>query len=113
MNQKSKTQRFEILTKMLKQSLRKVRISKDYFKKYPEALLQIDYAMVRFVRNELGFKIKQGDPKVWFAFKRIPEKKQLVIHLRMPAKDKWNNILEFLDIDIYFPQDELEKVKEL
>lgn len=93
--------------------MKKIRISKDYFLEYPEAILQIDYAMARFIKSEIGFKIKQRDPKVFFSAKKIPKKSQVVLHLRMPVKDEWNDINEFLDIDIYFQQSELEKIVEL
>ena len=88
-------------------------IDKGYFKKYPEALLRLNYAMARFVKSELGFKIQQDDPKVFFSAKHIPEEKQITLHIRMPVKDEWNKITEFLDIDVYFPQEEIAKITKL
>jgi len=104
--------RREKLLKLL-ECLQSVRIDKEYFLKYPEAILSLNYVMARFVTHELGFKIKQDDPKVFFSAKYIPEENQIAIHLRTPVKDEWNNLHDFLDIDIYFPRAELDKIKEL
>jgi len=107
----------ERLKKLLQcfESLKDVKfiIDKDYFLKYPEAILTLNYAIARFIKSELGFKIQQDDPKVFFSAKHIPEKKQITIHIRMPVKDEWKKITEFLDIDIYFPQEELAKITKL
>ena len=94
-------------------SLKKIRISKEYFQKYPEVMLNLNYAMARFVKSELGFKVKQDDPQAFFSAKHIPEKNQITLHLRIPVKDEWNNIFEHLDIDIYFAESEIEKINEL
>ena len=93
--------------------LKKIRMPKDYFYRYPEAILRLNYAMARFVKAEIGLKIKQDDPRVYFTAKHIPEKRQIALHLRMPVKDEWNNIIDFLDIDFYFPETEIKKIEEL
>jgi len=92
---------------------KKIKIPKDYFLKYPEANLKLDYAMARFIKSEIGLKIQQNDPRVYFTAKRIPEKKQIALHLRMPVKDEWNNLIDFLDIDVYFPEQEIKKIIKL
>lgn len=94
-------------------SLKKIRISKEYFEKYPEVKLKLNYAMVRFVKSELGFKIKQDDPNAFFTAKYIPEKEQLTLHVRTPMRDEWNNITEFLDIDLYFPKEMMQEIEKL
>jgi hypothetical protein len=88
-------------------------MDKAYFLKYPEAHLRLNYANARFSISELAFKIQENDPRVYFTAKRITEKKEIAIHLRCPVKDEINNLEEFLDIDIYFPQEEVKKVQDL
>ena len=97
---------------MLK-ALRCLKYPKDYFTERPQCNLLLNYAMLRFVNSKLGFKISEADPKAFFNASWIKEKKELQMHLRMPVKDEWKNLVDYVDIDIYFPQNELEKIKGL
>lgn len=89
------------------------KILRGYFNHYPEVILKLNYAMARFVKSEIGLKTEQKDPRVFFSAKLIQDRDEIAIHLRMPLKDKWNNLLDFLDIDIYFPTGEIEKINRL
>jgi hypothetical protein len=91
----------------------KIRMPKDYFTERPQCRLLLNYAMLHFVNSKLGFKIPEADPTAFFNASWIKEKKELQIHLRMPVKDEWFNLIDYVDIDIYFPQNELEKIKGL
>jgi len=88
---------------------RRPRYSKDYFQRYPDRRLKLDYLMVRFPKTEIGFKTRQN-PDAWFTVKYIPEKNQVGLHLRVPVRDEWNNLTEHLDLDIYFPKDQVEEI---
>jgi len=66
--------------------------------------------MVRFPKNELAFKTIDQDPAVWFTMKYIPERNQVALPLRVPVRDEWNNLTEHLDLDIYFPKDQVEEI---
>ena len=108
------------MPKRLPESIRKVlrsaahvKLPKDYFTERPQCHLILNYAMLRFVESELGFKIQEADPKAFFNASWIKEKKELQMHLRMPVKDEWKNLVDYVDIDIYFPQNELQKIKGL
>ena len=83
------------------------RYSKEYFKRYAERQLKLDYAMLRLPKSDLAFKTKDQDPRVWFTAKYIPERAQVALHLRVPTSDEWNQLSEFIDLDIYFPKDQL------
>lgn len=86
------------------------RYSKDHFERYAEARLKLDYAILRLPRNEIAFKTRDQDPRVWFTAKHIPERAQVALHLRVPVRDEWNQLDEFIDLDIYFPKDQLAEM---
>jgi hypothetical protein len=90
---------------------------KQYFYERPSVRLQVNYAMIRFVERTLngkvGFKILQDDPRAFSNAVLIPEHNQIDIHIRMPVFDAWNNLVDYIDIDVYFPIREIEKVLQL
>jgi len=86
------------------------RYSKNHFERYVEARLKLDYAMLRFPKSEVAFKTKDQDPRVWFTAKYIPERAQVALHLRIPVLDEWNELDEFIDLDIYFPKNQVEEI---
>jgi hypothetical protein len=86
------------------------RYSKDHFERYAERGLKLDYAMVRFPKSEVAFKTRDQDPAVWFTVKHIPQRNQVALHVRVPVRDDWNNLTDHLDLDIYFPKDQLAEM---
>lgn len=92
---------------------RRPRYSKNHFQRYAERRLKLDYAMLRFPKSETAFKTKDQDPRVWFMAKHIPERAQVALHLRIPVADEWNQLNEFIDLDIYFPKDQVAEMTKL
>jgi len=94
-----------------------MKYSKEYFYERPSTRLKINYAMIRFVertlKGKVGFKILQDDPRVFSNAVLIPEHNQIDIHVRMPVFDAWNNLVDYLDIDLYFPIPEIAKIVKL
>lgn len=86
------------------------RYSRNHFERYAEARLKLDYAILRFPKSEVAFKTQDQDPRVWFTAKHIPERVQVALHLRIPVVDEWNQLHEFIDLDIYFPKDQLAEM---
>lgn len=90
------------------------RYAKNYFQHYPERRLKFEYSNLNLPKIGVSFRTRQQDPCAWFTVKYIPEKGQAAIHLRVPIKDQWNDFADFLDLDIYFPKDQvMEMVKVL
>lgn len=90
------------------------RYAKNYFQRYPERRLKFEYSNLNLPKIGVSFRTRQQDPGAWFTVKHIPEKDQVAIHLRVPIKDQWNDFADFLDLDIYFPKDQvMEMVKVL
>ena len=86
------------------------RYSKNHFERYAEARLKLDYAILRFPKTDVAFKTQDQDPRVWFTAKHIPEREQVALHLRMPVKDERNELTDFLDVDIYFPKEQVAEI---
>ena len=90
---------------------------KQYFYERPSTRLKINYAMIRFVERTLngkvGFKILQNDPKTFSNAVLIPEHNQIDIHVRTPVFDAWNQLVDYIDIDLYFPIPEINKIVKL
>lgn len=77
-----------------------------------EHLLQIHYAILRFMKNKTAYKTKQEPTDVIFSIKPIQEKNlppQYHLHLRFPGKDHYTNQDEIIDLDLYLPIEELKK----
>jgi len=95
----------------------RIEMPKDYFTTKPQRRLKLNYAMIRFltakIEKNIGFKITQDDPKVFFNASYIKDKQQIDLHLRMPVFDEWHNLVDYVDIDLYFPATELNKILEL
>jgi len=80
-----------------------------------EIWLKPRYAIARFMKKKIAFKTNEFQPMI-FTLKIIKEKlieEEIQLHLRFKGKDFWNNLDDDLDIDIYIPVKEFEKVKEL
>lgn len=95
-------------------------IDKGYFLARPEVFLTLSYAIARFRDAKLGFAVRADEkgnalPEgVYFTAKTVKEKKQIVIHLRLPVIDQQHGGLsDYLDADIYMPQEEVYKLKDL
>jgi len=101
------------LAKRLVNILQMVTIPKNYFYNYPRVDLTLNYAMVRFVDSKHGFKVEERQPNVMFNAIHITDKKEISIHLRASMKDKRENLSDTVDIDIYFPEDMIEKLLQL
>jgi len=90
---------------------------RDYFFEKPSVDLTLNYCMIRFLKRRLqakiGFKTKEKDTRVFFNANIIPEHNEIDLHIRMPIKDEWHNLIDYADIDIYFPVPEIEKIVQL
>jgi len=89
------------------------RYSKNHFSRYAERRLKLDYAIARFPKSEVALKTRDQDPQAWFTAKRIPERSQLAVHLRVPVRDELNNLTDHLDLDIYFQEGQVAEIMEL
>jgi len=70
------------------------------------------YIIARFMKSKKAFKIEHFQPVLCF-FGILEKDRQLHIHVRFNGKDEWNKEEETLDIDIYIPQSEHEKIRKL
>lgn len=70
------------------------------------------YIIARFMRSKKAFKIRHFQPITCF-FGILKKDKQLHIHLRFDGKDEWSTEEDTLDIDIYIPKGEHEKIRKL
>ena len=71
-----------------------------------EVFLKVRYAIVRFMNSKNAFKTTDFQKETIFTLKPIIETnvgKQVQLHLRIEAKDYWNNILDTIDVDVYIP----------
>lgn len=87
----------------------------EYFFKRPQTNLHLNYAMCRFVSaqiegKKIGFKTEENDQRSMFNATYIQEHEEIDIHLRIPVADKWNNLQDYLDLDVYIPKTELQKI---
>jgi len=89
------------------------RYRRDHFSRYAERRLKLDYAIARFAKSEVALKTRDQDPQAWFTVKRIPERSQLAVHLRVPVRDELNNLTDHLDLDIYFQEGQVAEMIEL
>lgn len=99
--------------------------SKEEIKQLPEKIkqevfLKLNYANCRFMKSKRAFRTSYNNQNgVWFTAKlengdENSEKiKMLHLHLRTPAKDRWINEEEDLDIDLYISETEFDKLREL
>ncbi len=55
-------------------------------------------------------KTRDQDCRVWFTAEHIPERAQMALRLRIPVMDEWNQLDEFIDLDIYFPKDQVAEM---
>lgn len=104
--------------KNLLMKARAFKMPEDYFFKRPQKKLHLNYAMIRFVTAKIGneaygFKTIENDPRAFFNASYIKEKKELHIHMRTPVRDEWNKLSDYVDIDIYMPENEIKKLNEL
>lgn len=90
-----------------------MKISKHWFKRFPETVLKLNYAIARFVKSEIAFKTREEDPRAYLSFKLLTDREEVALHLRIPTTDQWNGIQEFLDVDLYFPAEEIAKIIDL
>ena len=79
-----------------------------------EVWLKPSYAIARFMGAKVAFKTRQDDAMIC-TIKPIKEgtlPPQVQIHLRFTGNDLWEGLRETLDIDIYVPLTEWEKIKD-
>jgi len=90
---------------------------REYFFEKPSVRLQLNYCMIRFLERrmqaKIGFKTTERDPRIFFNANLIPERNEIDLHIRMPLRDEWHNLIDYVDIDIYFPISEIAKIVKL
>jgi len=96
----------------------KMTVDRNYFLKKPNVNLNVGYAIIRFLESQLesgkiAFKTADNDPNTFANAVFIEEKKQISIHFRAPLRDRWHNIADHVDVDIYLPLSEIEKICKL
>lgn len=64
------------------------------------------------MKSKKAFKIKHFQPVLCF-FGILKKDEQLHIHIRFDGKDERDNEEDTLDIDIYIPNSEHEKIRKL
>jgi len=70
------------------------------------------YIIARFMKSKKAFKIKHFQPVLCF-FGVLKKDGQLHIHIRFDGKDEWTKEEDTLDIDVYIPKSEHEKIRNL
>jgi len=81
-----------------------------------EALLQIDYAIARFMGSKKAYKTEQNPSGVIFSMKRIRDERvghQVHLHLRFSGRDRVYAGEDVLDIDVYVPVEEWAKAEKV
>jgi len=80
--------------------------------KKAEVSIAPKYIIARFMKSKKAFKTRHFQPMLCF-FGILKKDGQLHIHVRFNGKDEWNNEEETLDVDIYIPKAEHEKIRKL
>jgi len=70
------------------------------------------YIIARFMKSKKAFKIKHFQPVLCF-FGILKKDGQLHIHVRFDGKDERDGEEDTLDIDMYIPKSEHEKIRKL
>lgn len=88
---------------------------KDYFVSKPSVTLNVGYAIIRFLESraesgKIAFKTQDNDPNVLANAVFIRSKNQISIHFRAPIRDQWHKLVDHVDVDIYLPLDEVDKI---
>lgn len=86
-----------------------------------EKFLQLNYANCRFMKSKRAFRTSYNPKNTWFTlkleqgndFETNKEIRMIHLHLRTPAEDRIYNEKEDLDIDIYIPDSEFNKIQEV
>ena len=85
---------------------------KDLDKKCKEIKVVPKYIIARFMKQKTAFKIKHFEPVLCY-FGILDTDGQLHIHVRFDGRDEWNKLEDTLDIDMYFPKEEIRKIRGL
>jgi hypothetical protein len=70
------------------------------------------YAIARFMKSKKAFKIHHFQPILCF-FGILKKDGQLHIHIRFNGRDEWTGEEDTLDIDVYIPKTEHNKILSL
>ncbi|MBK5093192.1 MAG: hypothetical protein JJE48_06725 [Actinobacteria bacterium] len=80
-----------------------------------EVWIKPDYAIARFMGSKVAFKTV-GDSGMICTAKPIQERNrepQVQLHVRFIGTDVWKGVKDTVDIDVYIPLDEWDKLIEV